>query len=113
MMVKPYILSFMSTNVTWSTHEFVVYDPVLTNWNNVPGIYIFTGKNAQGQWVPLYIGKADSFQSRFSSHERWDEAARAGATHIHARVVELGASRDSIEQELIRMYQPRLNTHFR
>lgn len=97
---------------TWSSHEFTIYNPT-TSWNDVGGVYIFTGKNTQGQWVPLYIGKADSFQSRLSSHERWDEAARAGATHIHAMTVSQVATRETIEAELIRMFQPTLNTQLR
>jgi len=99
----------MDTTVTWLTYEFNVYTKA-ANWNDTGGIYIFTGKNAQGLWVPLYIGKADSFQSRMSSHERWDEAARAGATHVHARGVAQEATRAAVEAELIQAYQPKLNT---
>ena len=102
----------MNTTVTWLTYEFNVYT-MNANWNDTGGIYIFTGKNPQGQWVPLYIGKADSFQSRLGSHERWDEAARAGATHVHARGVALEASRVALEAELIQAYQPKLNTHLK
>ena len=102
----------MNTTVTWLTYEFIVYT-MEANWNEVGGIYIFTGKNPQGLWVPLYIGKADSFQARFASHERWDEAARVGATHVHALVVPLEANRVIIEAELIQNYQPRLNTHLK
>jgi len=98
----------MNTTVNWLNREFIVYTRD-ANWNDVGGIYIFTGQNSQGQWVALYIGKADSFQSRFSSHERWDEALLVGATHVHARVVAQEATREAMEAELIRAYQPRLN----
>ena len=99
----------MNTTVTWLTYDFTVYTKE-ANWNNTGGIYIFTGKNPQGLWVPLYIGKADNFQSRLVSHERWDESIRAGATHVRARGVAQEATREAIEAELIRNYQPKLNT---
>jgi len=98
----------MTPTVTWLTHEFLVYT-MGANWNEVGGIYIFTGKNARDQWIPLYIGKADSFRSRLGSHERWDEAVQAGATYVHARSVPLEATRAAMEAELIRAYQPKLN----
>jgi excinuclease UvrABC nuclease subunit len=88
---------------------FDVYPPN-TTWNDVGGVYIFTYLNAQNRWPALYIGIADSFKNRLPNHDRWAEAQRAGATHIHARVVSPEASRQTIERELIRMYQPPLNT---
>jgi hypothetical protein len=101
----------MSDKVSWGTHEFTVYVPSRTTWNDVAGIYIFCGLNSQGQWVALYIGQADSFRTRIPQHERWNEAVRLGATHIQAMVVPLVANRDRIEQALIRLYQPSLNVY--
>lgn len=102
----------MATTVTWLTYEFTVYPPD-TSWNDVAGVYIFCGVNPQNQWVALYVGQADSFRNRIPSHEQWSPAARLGATHVHARVVSQAATRDTIEAELIRSYQPRLNTQLR
>jgi predicted GIY-YIG superfamily endonuclease len=59
--------------------------------------------------VALYIGQTDSFRDRIPGHERWDEARRAGATHVHAMVVTNSSERDRIEAELIRHYQPKMN----
>ena len=98
--------------VTWAGYDFTVYASVGIAWNNVAGIYIFTGV-VGNQWEPYYIGQCDSFQNRLRSHERWGEAARLGATHVHARVVPLAANRDSLEAALIRACQPPLNDHFR
>jgi hypothetical protein len=98
----------MSYSVQWSTYPFRVCqhgDP----WNDVGGIYIFTGLNQQNQWVPLYIGQTDSFYSRIPWHEKWDMAVRRGATHVHAMVVEHVIQRVTIETELIQRYSPVLN----
>lgn len=102
----------MSNTVQWSSHTFTIY-PGHTKWNNVAGIYIFTGMNQNRQWVPLYIGQCDSFQDRIPSHEQWKPAQTCGATHIHAMTVPRAADRDAIEAELIKMYQPRLNSQLR
>ncbi len=103
----------MSNNtVRWSNYEFTVYGPN-TTWNDVAGLYIFAGLNANNQWVALYIGQTVSFQDRPGNHDRWDEAARLGATHVHAMVVPLQANRDAIEELLIGNHAPRLNTQHR
>ena len=99
----------MATKVNWGGYEFTVYSPS-TSWNEIGGIYIFAGKNSEGNWVAKYIGKAQSFADRLPGHERWDEAVKLGATHIHARTVSTEVDRDKIEGELIKKYQPPLNT---
>lgn len=96
----------------WSGNDFFVHPPE-TNWKDAPGIYLFCGINQANQWVPLYIGQASSLAERLATHERWSEAARLGASHIHAKVVSLQSQRDSIERQLIQDYQPRLNVQLK
>ena len=98
-----------TTTCNWLAQEFTVYTPNI-NWNAVAGVYIFAGLTPQNQWRAYYIGQAYSFQARIPSHERWFEAARLGATHVHAMAVSQPAIRDSIERALIQAYQPPLNT---
>jgi excinuclease UvrABC nuclease subunit len=99
---------------TWSGYDFLVYDPHNTTWNDVSGIYIFTGLNLQvNRWVALYIGQADSFRNRIPWHEKWSPAVQLGATHVHAMVVEPEASRGEIERYLIGENQPSLNVQHR
>lgn len=98
----------MPNTVKWLNHEFHVCLKD-ANWNNVSGVYIFTGLNRQNQWVPIYLGQADSFRNRIPSHEQWSPAKQLGATHVHARVEPLKANRDQLEKDLIRAYQPQLN----
>lgn len=78
-------------------------------WNDVPGIYVFARKNGPN-FNSLYVGKASSFKDRFASHEHWDRANHIGMSHILAVVIRLEADRSKIEAELIRMWQPPLNT---
>jgi excinuclease UvrABC nuclease subunit len=98
----------MSNVVKWLSHEFNIHEHGV-NWNNVSGIYIFSGHNHLKQWVPLYIGQAESFSNRIPSHEQWSPARKLGATHVHAMAVSNQSQRDEIEKQLIKAYQPRLN----
>lgn len=93
----------------WLNYGFGVYLPNAT-WNPIPGIYIFCFVNPQKNvWEPLYIGETESFKDRFANHDRWDEACRLGATHVHAMAVQQAGARLLIEKELIQRFQPVLN----
>ncbi len=98
-------------HITWGGYAFEVCDKH-TTWNDVPSIYIFCGV-INGMWRALYIGQSASFADRPATHEQWQPAQRLGATHVHARVVRAQTDRDTIERELIRQYQPPLNTQLR
>jgi excinuclease UvrABC nuclease subunit len=99
--------------VYWLNYGFVVYDPKNTTWNDVPGIYIFAGMVSPNQWRAFYIGQAGSFKDRLPNHENWSAAARLGATHVHAMLVPQAATRDIIEEQLIRVCQPTLNVQLK
>jgi excinuclease UvrABC nuclease subunit len=96
-------------NAKWSSYNFTIYDPAITTWNDFGGVYIFAGANYLNQWTAYYIGQTNSFQTRLPSHDRWEEARRLGATHVHALVVPQEATRLQIEQDLIQAFQPKLN----
>ena len=90
------------------TLNFKHYDLNSTTWNKVAGLYIFTYDDGQ-YWRPLYVGQTNDFSTRIPSHERFEEAVRNGATHIHAVVVEQQANRDRWEKLLISAHLPPLN----
>ncbi len=92
--------------------QFDIYTKENTVWNDVSGLYIFTYITAV-HWYPLYVGQADSFKTRLSSHERWDEAVRKGATHVHALAVPQHLIRDLWEGMLIQNLQPPMNVQHR
>lgn len=96
----------------WNGTNFQIL-PQDAQWEDVAGVYIFAGKNRDHKWVALYVGQAKSFANRIPFHERWDDAARAGATHVHACVVPAQTNRDQLESSLIATFQPSLNTQLR
>ncbi|WP_421216855.1 hypothetical protein [Aeromonas enteropelogenes] len=102
----------MTNKAIWASHEFNVYTPS-TEWYDRAGIYIFAKIGPDNHWNALYIGQTNSFSERLSNHERWIEAAKLGATHVHARVVSDQRERDDVEAQLIRINQPPLNTQLK
>ncbi len=96
----------------WGGYNFSVHSPGIA-WNDVPGVYIFASRNAGGGWKAWYIGETDSFARRIPNHERWAEARRRGATHVHAMVEYSASTRSNLEQSLIRRYNPPLNVQHR
>jgi hypothetical protein len=80
-----------------------------TVWNRVGGLYIFAYQGPDSLWYALYVGQTNDFASRIPGHDRWAEARRLGATHIHARTVDAQLDRDVFERVLIKALQPPLN----
>lgn len=79
-----------------------------------PGNYVFARKLPNGNFVPLYFGQAESLQSRIPCHDRWDDAVRAGATHVLAHTTQGGLDQRCLEErDLIQKWQPPLNVQHR
>ena len=77
-------------------------------------VYLFC-KEQHGQYVPLYIGKAEDLRSRLVGHERLAEALRLGATHLLIHKPGYGDKVHYLEAErrLIAHYNPTLNVQHR
>ena len=105
----------MANTVRWLEDiDFMVYPIQGTTWNDVPGVYIFAGQRwPGGHWYPIYVGKTESFAKRLPGHERETQALLMGATAVHARGVQLGTQRETMERLLIEKYQPELNILYR
>ena len=97
---------------SWKGYEFKIYRHG-ANWLENAGLYVFAGSHLDRQgtsrWQIYYVGKTTDFSARIPTHEKWPEAQRLGATHVHARVEQEEWRRDLIEDELIHAFQPPLN----
>ena len=80
-------------------------------WTRQPGVYVFAMQTVE-HLAPLYVGRTDSLKNRLPYHEMWDIALSHGATHLHTRVVPDWADRVNLEQSLVALFQPHLNTHY-
>jgi hypothetical protein len=50
------------------------------------GLYIYTGKNAEGYWAPLYIGYGDLAIRANNDRSLIARIDAKGATHVHLRL---------------------------
>lgn len=83
-------------------------------WQAVGGNYAFLKRLSNGNYLPVYIGQADNLQARLPSHDRFDDAIRAGASLVVAHTTPGGEpARLAEERDLIQKWNPVLNTHHR
>ena len=95
------------TGKSGKQYAYGIYHPS-ANWNPIGGNYIFASIFL-GRWVAHYIGQTDNFRTRFASHEKWDEAVRAGATHILAHTNADTLAKLNEEFDLIQSNSPSCN----
>ena len=99
------------TGADGTQYQYTVHD-LNTNWNDVPGNYIFAKRNNRNQWVAIYIGETGSLRDRLSGddHEKYPCGRRHNMTHIHAHTSSAQrADRTAEEANLIRRYNPPCN----
>jgi len=96
-----------------TSYRFDVY-PIHAAPHGTNAVYLFS-KAQGGQFVPLYIGKAENLRSRLIGHERMAEALRLGATHLLTHKPGYGDKVHYLEAErrLIAHYNPVLNVQHR
>ena len=98
------------TGADGTRYEYTVHS-LNTDWYDVPGNYIFTKQNSQGQWVAIYIGETGSLRDRLSGdHENYPCGKRHGMTHIHAHTSsKVRTDRLAEEKNLVQRYNPPCN----
>lgn len=96
-------------SVDHSTYEFTPY-PFENDWTDIAGVYLFAARLPNGDWNPLFIGEADSYERDLPGHEKWPWAALLGATHVLICTVAGKAKRETVEAEMIARLKPPLNS---
>ncbi len=71
---------------------------------NQMGNYIYATTNAQGQWVPVYVGEGDLSVRCTKSHHQQQCINSKGATHVHLHLNATEAGRRAEEQDLLARY---------
>jgi hypothetical protein len=104
----------MVDTVRWTGVSGYGYDYEVIQWGtplaNIPGNYILCGVTPENYWNPLYIGEAEDLGNRCcGAHEKWPEATRLGAIHIHAHRHDNKQSRLAEETDLRKAFTTPLN----
>jgi hypothetical protein len=96
------------TGTSGKQYQYEVY-PIDTNWNDVPGNYIFAKVNSSRRWTAIYIGETESFSDRLPNHNQLACVRRNGGTHVHAHTNRDTRARKAEEQDLISNHNPACN----
>jgi len=96
---------------TGASGKKYMYDIYLigTNWNDVPGNYIFAKEASSSNWESVYIGETESFKDRLPNHNELPCVSRNGGTHIHVRINRDSNARLEEERDLIDHNNPSCN----
>ena len=94
---------------TWTGESGTPYTyhihPLPTTFNaNQGGKYIYSRKNDQGKWVPIYIGEGDLADRVSDEHHQAACIKRKGATHVHVHLNPDGEDRTAEEADLLAHY---------
>lgn len=80
----------MADICTWAGASGKKYEyemhPIGTNWNDVPGNYIFAKVTSPNNWTAVYIGETESFKDRLPNHNELPCIRRNGGTHTHVHI---------------------------
>jgi hypothetical protein len=68
------------------------------------GNYIYAKKNAEGKWVPVYIGEGDLSVRCTNNHHQIECIDSKGATHVHLHLNSREADRKAEEADLLGRY---------
>jgi hypothetical protein len=68
------------------------------------GNYIFSKKNSEGKWTPIYIGEGDLCTRISDSHHQAQCIKSKGATHVHVHRNSSGQNRRDEEADLLARY---------
>src|SRR5688572_26578447 len=68
------------------------------------GNYIYAKKNAEGRWMPIYMGEGDLSVRCTKSHHQQECINSKGATHVHMRLNATETARDAEETDLLARY---------
>lgn len=95
----------MADKYTWTgaSGKEYMYNifPIDTNWNDVPGNYIFAKKSSPHEWQAVYIGETESFKERLPNHNELPCIRRNGGTHTHTHINRDSRARLDEEKDLL------------
>ena len=93
------------TGASGTKYTYYVYE-LPASLKDKLGNYIFTKRNNENRWVPIYIGEGN-LKDRVTSgdHHQADCIARKSPTHVHAHLTGTKEDSQSEEEDLLGRYR--------
>ena len=86
------------------TYRYYIYPRHPTITEGQVGNYIYTKRDSEGVWVPVYIGQGDLSIRAHEEHQQIGCINGKGTTHIHAHLNEKETDRLAEEDDLLAYY---------
>lgn len=86
------------TRYTYYIHELPV------SFQEAYGNYIYSKRNSEDRWVPIYIGEGELSDRVSSGHHRAECIQEKGATHVHVHTTSSKDKGEAEEQDLLGNY---------
>lgn len=84
-------------------YKYHIWDLPVDFKPNQDGNYIYSKRNENNKWVPIYIGQGD-LKDRVENHHQAACIKRKGATHIHVHLNSKKEDRIKEEKDLLANY---------
>lgn len=84
-------------------YKYFVWELPVDFSENQDGNYIYSKKNSDNKWVPIYIGEGD-LRERSGGHHKANCISARGATHIHVHLNSKREDRRAEERDLLANY---------
>jgi len=88
------------TGASGKTYTYYIWNLPTSFKENQDGNYIYSKKNSEGKWVPIYIGQGD-LKDRTENHHQAACISEKGATHIHVHLNAKEQDRLNEEEDLL------------
>jgi len=92
-------------------YEYVIHELPVNFSANQDGNYIFSKKNDEGRWVPIYIGQGDLADRISDDHHQAVCIKKKGATHVHEHLNTKEKERIAEEKDLLANYTNAYKPH--
>ena len=94
-------LTYIWQGASGKTYNYYIYPRHATITEGQVGNYIYAKRNAEGIWIPIYIGQGALSIRVHESHQQIVCINSKGATHIHAHLNTEEAERIREEHDLL------------
>ncbi|MFA5879783.1 MAG: hypothetical protein WC860_06365 [Candidatus Margulisiibacteriota bacterium] len=84
-------------------YKYYIWELPVNFKENQKGNYIYTKKNFEGKWQPIYIGQGD-LKERSENHHKKNCISSKGATHLHVHLNLKEEDRINEEEDLLMNY---------
>jgi hypothetical protein len=101
-------------DIRWSgrsgrNYGYWIY-PIDAKFRKIAGNSVFAKKDANGKWIPIYVGQTRNFDAGLADRDGENLAKMSGATHVHVHFSSPDEPRRIKEvKDIVEQWKPECN----